>query len=115
MWRSSSSSEKFIQYLSAILPYTSAMDTENKIHEIFPYLRVKGAAAAIEFYKQAFGAIEVMRLAEPSGRIGHAEVRIGPMVVMLADEFPEMGIVGPQTLGGTTFSLHLHVDNCDSL
>ncbi len=91
------------------------MDTENKIHEIFPYLRVKGAAAAIEFYKQAFGAIEVMRLAEPSGRIGHAEVRIGPMVVMLADEFPEMGIVGPQTLGGTTFSLHLHVDNCDSL
>ena len=97
------------------------MDTEDtlvkncEIHEVFPYLRVKGAAAAIEFYKQAFGATEVMRLAEPSGRIGHAEVRIGPMVVMLADEFPEMGIVGPQTLGGTTFSLHLHVDNCDAL
>lgn len=91
------------------------MDTENTVHEVFPYLRVKGAAAAIEFYKQAFGAAEVMRLAEPSGRIGHAEVKIGPAVIMLADEFPEMGIVGPQTLGGTTIAMHLHVDNVDIL
>jgi len=89
--------------------------TDNKIHEVFPYLRVRGAAAAIEFYKQAFGATELMRLAEPSARIGHAEVRIGATVLMLADEFPEMGIVGPQTLGGTSIALHLHVDNVDAL
>ena len=91
------------------------MDTDNKIHEVFPYLRVKGAAAAIDFYKQAFGATEGMRLAEPSGRIGHAEIKIGPATIMLADEFPEMGIVGPQTLGGTSIALHLHVDNVDAL
>ena len=86
-----------------------------QIHEVYPYLRVRGAAEAIEFYKLAFGAEEVFRLAEPGGRIGHAEIKIGSATVLLADEHPEYGILGPQTLGGTTFAMHLHVENVDSL
>ena len=86
-----------------------------QINGVFPYLRLRGAADAIEFYKAAFGAEEVFRLAEPGGRIGHAEIKIGGCKVMLADEYPEQGIVGPQTLGGTTFSIYLHVENIDAL
>lgn len=85
------------------------------IQEVYPYLRVRDSAAAIEFYKRAFNATEIFRLSEPSGRIGHAEVRIGPATVMLSDEYPELGIRGPQTLGGTSFSIHLHVDNVDEM
>jgi PhnB protein len=83
------------------------------IHEAFPYLRVKDAGAAIAFYVRAFGAKEKFRLTEPSGRIGHAELLFGPMTLMLSDEYPEAGIVGPQSLGGTSFSVHLHVDDAD--
>src|SRR3977135_4218838 len=86
-----------------------------KVHEVFAYLRIRGAAEAIDFCKRAFDAKELFRLAEPSGRIGHAEIKIGDTVLMLADEHPEYGIVGPQTLGGTTFAIHLHVDNADTL
>lgn len=85
------------------------------IHEVYPYLRLRGAAQAIEFYKRAFDAQEVTRLTAPDGRIGHAEIRIGQAVIMLADEHPEAGILGPQTIGGTTFAIHLHVDNVDEL
>ena len=88
---------------------------QSPIHEVFPYLRVRGAAAAIEFYKTAFGAEETFRLAEPGGRIGHAQIKIGGTTLLLADEHPEYGIVGPQTLGGTTFSIHLHVENADAI
>lgn len=95
--------------------YTGGMPNEIKIHEVFPYLRLAGAAEAIEFYKKAFGAEEQFRLTEPSGRIGHAEVKIGGVTVMLADEFPECGIVGPKTIGGTSFSLHLHCNDVDAL
>lgn len=91
------------------------MSGEPKIHDVFPYLRVKGAEAALEFYKAAFGATELFRLTEPSGRIGHAELKIGEFVVMLSDEYPECGIHGPAKFGGTTFSLHLHCDNADAL
>ena len=85
-----------------------------KIHELFAYLRVKEAARAIQFYEKAFGAKEKFRLTEPGGKIGHAEIRIGATTLMLSEEYPEMGIVGPQALGGTTFSIHLHVDNADA-
>lgn len=85
------------------------------IHEVYPYLRVHSAAEAIEFYARAFGAAEVFRLTEPSGRIGHAEIRIGPATLMLSDEYPEHGIKGPRALGGTSFSIHLHVDNVDEM
>src|SRR5574340_249995 len=69
-------------------------------HSITPYLIINGAAAALEFYKNAFGAKEKVRMPEPSGRIGHAEIMIGTSHVMLADENPEMGFRGPQ--GNTT-------------
>ena len=82
--------------------------------EVYPYLRVHSAAEAIDFYARAFGAKESFRLTEPGGRIGHAEIRIGPATLMLADEYPEAGICGPRTLGGTTFSIHLHVQDVDS-
>ncbi len=72
-----------------------------EIHEVYPYLRVHSAADAIDFYACAFGATEQFRLSEPSGRIGHAEVKIGLTTIMLADENPEHGVLGPRSLGGT--------------
>jgi PhnB protein len=84
------------------------------ISEVYPYLRVHDAVAAIQFYENAFGARELFRLQEPSGRIGHAEMKIGPATIMLSDEYPQHGISGPRTLNGTTFSLHLHVDDVDA-
>lgn len=80
-----------------------------------PYLCIKEAARAIEFYKRAFGATETMRLAQPDGRIGHAEIRIGGAPIMLADEFPEMGFRSPQSLGGSPVVIHLYVDDVDAL
>ncbi len=85
------------------------------IHEVFAYLRLHDAAQAIEFYTQAFGAKEKFRLAEPGGRIGHAELELGATTIMLSDEYPEMGIRGPLAIGGTSFMLHLHVDDADAL
>jgi len=77
------------------------------------YLIVRGAASAIDFYKRAFGATEIFRL--PMGeRIGHAELRIGGGIVMLADEMPEMGHKSPQTLGGTPVSLLFYVPDVDA-
>ena len=84
-----------------------------KIKEMFPYLHVRNAAQAIDFYARAFGAQEKFRLTEPSGRIGHAELDFGSMTLMLSDEYPECGIRGPQAAGETTVTIHLHVDNAD--
>lgn len=84
-------------------------------HTVTPYLIVEGAASALEFYKQAFGATEVLRLASPDGKIGHAEIKIGDSHVMLADEFPDMGIRGPRAIGGTPVGLALYVPNVDAL
>jgi PhnB protein len=84
------------------------------IHEVFPYLRVKGAADAIAFYVQAFGAVEKMRLTEPSGRIGHAELQLGPAVLMISEEYPEYGLHAPQGETSLGASIHLHVDDCDA-
>lgn len=85
------------------------------IHEVFAYLRVKGAGKAIEFYKQAFGATEIFRLTEPDGRIGHAELQLGPAVLMLSEQYPEYGLLAPQGETVVGASIHLHVDNCDAL
>lgn len=85
------------------------------IHELFAYLCVNDTDKAIAFYTAAFGATEKMRLTEPSGRIGHAELDFGGTTLMLSDEFPECGIQGPLALGGTPVSIHLHVDNADAL
>jgi PhnB protein len=83
-------------------------------HAVTPYLSINGAARAIDFYKRAFGATEVMRMAGPKDTIGHAEIAIGDSRVMLADEFPEMGFVGPQARGGSPVHLHLYVDDVDA-
>ncbi len=67
-----------------------------EIHELYAYLRIQNATAAIDFYKRAFGAEELFRLVEPGGRIGHAELKFGPTTLMLADEYPKYGIQGPE-------------------
>lgn len=80
-----------------------------------PYLIVKGAADAIAFYAKAFGAVQELRLDEPgSDRVGHAELRIGDGRIMLADEFPEYGFLGPITRGGTTVTIAMQVDDVDA-
>ncbi len=86
-----------------------------QIHEVFPYLRVRDANAAIDFYKKAFGAVEDFRLSEPGGRIGHAELKFGSFTVMVSDEYPEYGIQGPQAFGGTGSAIHLHVEDVDAM
>src|SRR5262249_55354563 len=83
-------------------------------HTATPYIIVGGAARAIEFYKQAFGATELMRLPDQSGRIGHAEIRIGNSPIMLADEFPEMGIRGPKSIGGSAVIFLIYVPDVDA-
>jgi PhnB protein len=83
--------------------------------QVVPYLIVNGAARAFELYAQAFGAVEVLRLTEPGGRVGHGEIRIGESRVMLADEYPEHGILGPAARGGTTVSLNLSVADADAV
>ena len=85
------------------------------VQEMYPYLCVRDTGAAIEFYKRAFGAEELFRLTEPSGRIGHAELEFGSMTLMLSDEFPEYGIFGPQPGAAAPFSIHLHVENADAM
>jgi PhnB protein len=84
-------------------------------HVVTPYLIISGAAKAIEFYQEAFGASEVMRLAGPDGRIGHAEIQIGDSRVMLADESLERNARSPQTLGGTPVSLMIYVADVDAV
>jgi len=84
-------------------------------HTVTPYLIIKGAADAIEFYKKAFGASEVFRMAQPDGKIGHAEIQIGDSRIMLADEFPEMSYLGPATLGGSSVSILLYVKEVDAV
>jgi len=84
-------------------------------HTATPYLILQGAAKAIEFYKRAFGATELMRIDAPGDKIGHAEIRIGDSIIMLADEHPEMGFRGPQALGGTPVSLMLYVEDSDAM
>jgi len=80
-----------------------------------PYICCAQAAQAIDFYKQVFGAIETMRLAEPNGRIGHAEIRIGEDTLMLSDEYAEMGVRAPLSIGGTPVTLHLYVADADAV
>ena len=83
-------------------------------HTATPYLIVKDAARAIDFYKRAFGAKEVMRF-DRGGKVGHAEVKIGDSPIMLADEFPEMGARSPQSLGGSPISILLYAEDVDAL
>jgi PhnB protein len=83
-------------------------------HTATPYLIVHDGARALDFYKKAFSAEEVMRFPTPGGKVGHAEIRIGDSPIMLADEYPEMGAKSPKTLGGTPVSLMLYVEDVDA-
>ena len=84
-------------------------------HRIQPYLYIRGAAEAIDFYKKVFGATERMRMPQPDGRIGHAEILFGDSVIMLADEHPEKEIHSPKHFGGSPISLMLYVKDCDAV
>ena len=84
-------------------------------HTATPYLIVGGAGDAIEFYKKAFGATELFRFSMPGGKIGHAEIKIGDSPIMLADEYPEMGYKGPQSLGGSPVSIMIYVADVDTV
>jgi PhnB protein len=81
---------------------------------VTPYLTIKSAAKALEFYKKAFGATETYKLMMPDGRLGHAEIRLGDSMIMLSDEFPEYGGKAPETLGGSPVSIHLYVEDVDA-
>ncbi|MRW89390.1 VOC family protein [Duganella sp. FT80W] len=84
------------------------------MHTVTPHLVCEGAAAAIEFYKKAFNAVELMRLPGPNGRVMHAGIKIGDSTIMLADDFPEYGGLGPKALKGSPVTLHLYVLDTDA-
>lgn len=83
-------------------------------HSVTPYLSVNGAARAIEFYKEAFGATERFRMEAPSGKIGHAEIQLGDSIIALADEMPEMNFRSPQALGGPSSHFMIYVEDVDA-
>ena len=82
--------------------------------QVSPYLVVDGAAKAIDYYKKVFGATERMRMPAPEGKIGHAEIQVGDSIIMLADESPDMGYVGPKKVGGTPVTLGVYVEDVDA-
>ncbi|MCY3861579.1 MAG: VOC family protein [bacterium] len=81
---------------------------------VTPYLCVDGAAAAIDFMVEVFDATERMRISAPGGMIGHAEVAIGDSLIMVSDEYPEMGVIGPKTIGGTAVTISVYVEDVDA-
>lgn len=83
-------------------------------HSVTPYLSIHGAAEAIAFYEKAFGATEIMRMTTPNGLLGHAEIKIGDSIVMLADEWPGMYARSPQSLGGVSCQIMLYVPAVDA-
>src|SRR5690606_16747897 len=103
-----------IQYLW--LEYSMAVQAQpDGYHSVTPYLICKNAAQALEFYKTAFGASEVMRMDGPNGRLLHAEFKIGDSIVMLGEESPEWDARGPLTIGGSPVGIMIYVDDCDAV
>jgi len=88
--------------------------TQQRMRSVTPHLVCAGAAQAIEFYKKAFGAVEEARLPGPDGKLMHALIRIGDSQIMLADEMPEWGALGPKALKGSPVTIHLYVDDADA-
>jgi PhnB protein len=89
------------------------MEVTNEGQALTPQLICRDAARAIDFYRQAFGAEELFRLTEPSGKVGHAELRIADSRLMLADEYPDFGALSPASVGGSPVTLHLYVADVD--
>ena len=94
---------------------TTVKSVPDGYHTATPYLFIKNAAKAIEFYQEVFGATELMRLATPDGKIAHAEIQIGDSRIMLTDEWPEWDARSPQTIGGSAVSIMLYVDDVDTV
>jgi len=94
---------------------TSVKPIPDGYPQVTPYLCVEGAAAAIDYYSAVFGATERTRMPAPEGKVGHAELQIGDSVIMLADEFPEMNILSPKSIGGTPVSLSIYVEDVDGV
>jgi PhnB protein len=94
---------------------TKAKPIPDGYHTVTPYLIVKDAAQALDFYQRAFGATELVRMPGPGGKIMHAEIKIGDSPIMLADEFPQMGAIAPQAAGGSPVGICLYVEDVDKL
>ena len=92
----------------------SAKPIPEGYHTLTPFLTVRNAARAIEFYKQAFGAQERGVAKGPDGKVMHAELKIGDSVIMLSDEYPEFGSLSPQSVGGSPMGLHIYIENVDA-
>jgi PhnB protein len=92
----------------------SVSHTPKGYHTATPYLVIQGAAAAIDFYKKVFSATELMRMPGPNGTVMHAEIKIGDSIIMLADEFPDMGFQGPRALGGSPVGICLYFPDVDA-
>lgn len=92
----------------------SAKKIPDGFHTVTPHLVCAGASDAIAFYQKAFGATELMRMPTPNGKLMHASIRIGDSIIMLNDEFPEMGAVGPKARGGASVTIHLYVEDADA-
>jgi uncharacterized glyoxalase superfamily protein PhnB len=93
---------------------STAKKIPDGMHTVTPHLVCAGAADAIEFYKKAFGAEELMRMPGPNGKLMHGSIRIGDSLVMLADEFPDWGSLGPKARGGSSVTIHLQVEDVDA-
>jgi PhnB protein len=100
--------------ISSLEANMSAKPVPDGYHTITPYMTVRDAARAIEFYKQAFGAVEKGTMKGPDGKVMHSELRIGDSIFMLGDEFPEFGSLSPQSTGGTGMGLHIYTEDVDS-
>ena len=92
---------------------SDAKESKQARQQVTPYISVKDSAAAIEFYKKAFAATELTRIPMPDGRIGHAEIKIGDATIMMADEYPEIQFLSPESLGGSGVVIHVYVDDVD--
>jgi PhnB protein len=95
-------------------PVAKVLPIPKGYHAVTAYLSVQNAAQALDYYKRAFGAKELLRMPMPGGKVGHAEILIGDSHVMLADEMPSMGFISPPARGGTTVQLHLYVRDVDT-
>jgi len=93
---------------------SDAKESKQARQQVTPYISVKDSAAAIEFYKTAFGATELTRIPMPDGRIGHAEIKIGDATIMMADELPEIQFLSPESLGGSGVMIYVYVDDVDA-
>lgn len=103
------------QYAARLLYLTPRLDIAMTIKDAFSYLCVSDAAAAADFYRDAFGAVERFRLVEPGGRVGHMELDFGSTTVMFSEAFPDFGVLCPPATGAQSHRMHLHVDNADAV